>query len=526
MHYQTLPAKNGLASAEHLLLIHGWGIASAVWQPCVSTLNEHYHLTLVDLPGFGGSVDVASMPLPALLDELNNIMPTSYSVLGFSLGGMLALQLAQQFPQRVQRVSTIASNAVFVQKTDWPQAMAADIFQQFYQLAERSPAACLKRFLLLQAKGSDNEKAVVKTLRELSDKQTPNAESLTDALNLLVDIDNRKKNSLPVLCLLGEHDQLVPVQAADDLKELNADVKVIAGAAHVPLVSHAEQCCDAIINFMQQSVAKPLCEKKRNKLLVAKSFAKAAATYDSVAGLQRDIGNQLLECLPSNNAGLERVVDLGCGTGFFLPKLQQQLLPAQLVAFDLAEGMLRYARDHRELQDALYLCGDAEAIPLADNSVDIIFSSLAIQWCETPEQLFAEVFRVLKPGGRFVFATLGPDTLNELRSAWQQVDSYVHVNQFLDEVIVNHAIAQAGFVVQQWQEQTVVLQYSKLKLLTRELKALGAHNVNAGRPSGLMGKQRVKALLAAYENYRNEQGMLPATYQVWYGVIAKPEEQS
>ncbi|MCR8922397.1 malonyl-ACP O-methyltransferase BioC [Dasania sp. GY-MA-18] len=532
MHYQTLAARNGLADAEHLLLLHGWGIASSVWQPCLSQLNENYHITLVDLPGFGRSVDVPSQPLPVLLAQLNQLMPAPYTVLGFSLGGMLAVQLAAQFPQRVQRLISIASNAVFVQQEGWPQAMADEIFQQFYQLAERSPAACLKRFLLLQAKGSDDEKNLVKKLRELSDEQVPSANSLTAALRLLVDIDNRaalKNLPQPVLCILGEHDQLVPVACASNLEPLATELQVISGASHVPLVSDAQKCCAAISAFMQRHPVaishESCCEKKRNKLSVAKSFAKAASTYDEVAGLQRDIGQQLLSYLPKTT-GAERVLDLGCGTGYFLPKLQQQLAPQQLVAFDLAEGMLQFARGHRDLESTIFLCGDAEAMPLADNSVDIIFSSLAIQWCEAPQDLFAEIFRVLKPGGRFVFATLGPDTLKELRSAWQQVDSYVHVNQFLAQAVVTQAIARAGFAVQHWQEQTVELQYSKLNQLTRELKALGAHNVNAGRPTGLTGKQRIKALLAAYEQYRNPQGMLPATYQVWYGVVAKPLETS
>ena len=211
-----------------------------------------------------------------------------------------------------------------------------------------------------------------------------------------------------------------------------------------------------------------------DKQRVAHSFSKAAATYDDSAELQRDVGRQLLAQLPTiENA--EVVVDLGCGTGFFTSPLQSYFPASHLLNIDLAYGMLQFAKARRSVENTSYLCADAEELPLKNNSVDLMFSSLAIQWCENLPQLFSEIARVLKPGGYFCFATLGPNTLHELRSAWQAADTYVHVNDFESEDVLKCAIASqsAQLQVQQFDEQLKILRYAQLKHLTDELKGIG-----------------------------------------------------
>lgn len=262
-------------------------------------------------------------------------------------------------------------------------------------------------------------------------------------------------------------------------------------------------------------IDKQLIDKQR----VADSFSRAANTYDDSAELQRDVGSQLLSCLPEAKT-IEVVLDLGCGTGFFTPALKQQYPDAQLLNLDLAQGMLKFARDHRPAANTHWLCADAESLPLADNSVDLIFSSLAIQWCENLPQLFAEIDRVLKPGGRFCFATLGPDTLHELKSAWQAADTYVHVNKFETASALYDALP-ATLAVAAFTEEPKVLRYQALKHLTDELKGIGAHNMNSGQQTGLTGREKVKRFKLAYEAQRMQDGYLPATYQVFYLVVEK-----
>lgn len=254
-----------------------------------------------------------------------------------------------------------------------------------------------------------------------------------------------------------------------------------------------------------------------DKADIAASFSKAALSYDSVAELQRQVGFDLLEKLPQSDAAV--VVDLGCGTGFFGPHLQRKLQPEHLISIDLAPGMLQYARAHRNIEQGSWLCGDAEALPLADNSVDLIFSSLAIQWCENLPALFTEVSRVLRPGGRFLFSTLGPQTLHELRDAWSTVDKYQHVNRFVSYRTLSD-FADQYFDQVTIAEQERVLLYGELRELTTELKGIGAHNISAGRQEGLTGKARIVAFKQAYEQFRRSaDGKLPATYQVFYGEL-------
>ncbi|UTW14187.1 malonyl-ACP O-methyltransferase BioC [Marinobacterium rhizophilum] len=259
-----------------------------------------------------------------------------------------------------------------------------------------------------------------------------------------------------------------------------------------------------------------------NKHRIAESFSRAALTYDAAAELQRQIGHRLLDALPATEAA--RVMDLGSGTGYFTPLLRQRFVSSQLVSLDLAQGMLAYARAHRPDPAAVWVCGDAEALPLADNSLDLIFSSLAIQWCERPERLFAEIKRVLRPGGRFVVATLGPGTLHELRDAWAQVDGDMHVNRFVPRQQLLAALP-PGLKLQDFRTEQRVLRYAQLRQLTAELKGIGAHNMNQGQATGLTGKARVQAFKAAYERHRDPDGLLPATYEVYYLELEKLQDR-
>ncbi|WP_432696373.1 malonyl-ACP O-methyltransferase BioC [Marinobacterium sp. YM272] len=257
----------------------------------------------------------------------------------------------------------------------------------------------------------------------------------------------------------------------------------------------------------------------RDKRLVASSFSRAAATYDSVAGLQRDTADRLLTWLPDMEP--EVVMDLGSGTGYASPKLRAHYPQALLLSLDLAEGMLAYARGQHQLAQHCQVCGDAEQLPLADNSVDLVFSSLAIQWCERPELLFAELRRVLKPGGRVIVATLGPATLAELKQAWAAVDADRHVNEFWPLARIQDAAKSLHQVEQQTQLR--VLEYGKLGQLMHELKALGAHNVNARNHQGLSSRTRLKTLTQAYEGMRLTSGSLPASYELYYCHWRKPQ---
>lgn len=262
----------------------------------------------------------------------------------------------------------------------------------------------------------------------------------------------------------------------------------------------------------------PLPGALPDKRQVAASFSRAAASYDSVAELQRNVGNALLERLPE---GLQprRWVDLGSGTGYFSRALAGTYADAYGVAVDIAEGMLQHARPLGGAQ--AHVVGDAERLPLASASVDLLFSSLAVQWCSDFAAVLGEARRSLQPGGVMAFASLCVGTLGELRDSWQAVDGMVHVNRFRRFEDYQQLCGASGLQVISLEQVPDVLYYPDVRGLTHELKALGAHNLNPGRPGGLTGRARMTGLLQAYEQFRQPQG-LPATYQVVYAVLRKP----
>ncbi|SDT92140.1 malonyl-ACP O-methyltransferase BioC [Halopseudomonas salegens] len=247
-----------------------------------------------------------------------------------------------------------------------------------------------------------------------------------------------------------------------------------------------------------------------DKRQVAASFSRAASSYDQAAAFQRQVGDDLLAVLPAMQP--RHVVDLGSGTGFFTRALHARYA-AQVFGLDLAEGMVRLARQQPPAVQG-WAVADAEHLPLRSASLDLLFSSLAVQWCPRLDQVLAEARRVLRPGGYLAFTTLVDGSLHELRQAWQAVDGFVHVNRFMPAADLQALLTDSGLRIQHCQVQPYVLQYQQLSELTRELKALGANNRNPGRPGGLTGRARLRALTQAYERFRQADGTLPATYQV------------
>ncbi|KJJ64725.1 malonyl-CoA O-methyltransferase [Pseudomonas sp. 10B238] len=254
-----------------------------------------------------------------------------------------------------------------------------------------------------------------------------------------------------------------------------------------------------------------------DKRQVAASFSRAASSYDAVAELQRTVGNALIERLPLGLTSA-RWLDLGCGTGYFSRVLANRFPAGDGVALDIAEGMLRHARSQGGAGS--FIAGDAECLPLRDASADLIFSSLALQWCEDFPAALSEAKRVLRPGGVFAFSSLCSGTLQELRDSWQAVDGFAHVNRFRPFSAYQQYCAAGGLQLERLEVEPEVLHFAELRQLTSELKALGAHNLNPGRPGGLTGRARIRALIDAYEQFRTPSG-LPATYQVVYGVLCK-----
>ena len=250
---------------------------------------------------------------------------------------------------------------------------------------------------------------------------------------------------------------------------------------------------------------------------VGAAFDAAAGDYDAVAVIQAEVRRRLLERLELFRTRPRRILDAGCGTGHGAGALLRRYRGAELVALDLAPGMLAAARARRPwLRRLDPVCGDAAAVPLADDSVDMVFSNLMLQWCNDPDRVFSEFNRVLRPGGLLLFTSFGPDTLKELRAAWGAADGHTHVSRFIDMHDLGDALLRAGLGEPVMDAETITLSYTDVRGLMRDLKTMGARNATAGRSRGLTGRRRLAAMEASYERLRTD-GRLPATWEVVYG---------
>lgn len=271
---------------------------------------------------------------------------------------------------------------------------------------------------------------------------------------------------------------------------------------------------------------------------VRRSFSRSAASYDAAAQLQHAVEARLLESLDYlDDPALkreppQRVLDLGCGPGRASVAMQKRWPKAQVVSLDLALPMLQQARAASKRSGGWLanpfarapraICADARALPLAEDSVDVLFSNLCLQWVEDLDAVFAGFRRVLKPNGLLLISSFGPETLWELREAFAQADSAPHVSPFADIAAFGDALVRAGFRQPVLDRELDTTRYPDLPALLRELRAIGATNALASRRHTLTGRRRFAAAAEAYETHRGAQG-LPATWETITAMAWAPE---
>ena len=265
---------------------------------------------------------------------------------------------------------------------------------------------------------------------------------------------------------------------------------------------------------------------------VRRAFDRAAASYDAHAVLQCEVCDRLLERLDFMKLTPQQILDVGAGTGYGLQQLRTRYADANLIGLDLSPAMLTLSRAKLPVTNWLdrvssrfisklaastgFVCADMERLPLKSHSVNLLWSSLALQWANDLEGTLRDFYRTLAPGGLLMFATFGPDTLKELRSAFAHIDDAPHVNRFADLHDIGDMLVNAGFANPVMEMEILTLTYADLKSLMTDLKGIGAHNAAVVRRRGLLGKSAWQKLEQEYERHRKD-GRLPATYEVIYG---------
>ena len=249
-----------VGSGPHLVMLHGWGMHSGVWQPLVKRLSRQFTLHLVDLPGMGFSQPIEPSHLHAVAEKVAEQIPGNADICGWSLGGLVATRIALTYPEHVRRMVLVGSTPRFVNTDiapDWQHGIEAEVFQNFAAQVGQDYQSTLIKFLTLQCMGASDSRATIKQLRaSFAERPVPTAGSLQKALRMLLENDLREEIPYlrkPVLLMHGDRDTLAPLQAAHWLAQHLpfGRLRVMAGASHAPFLSHPEQFIEALVQFLE-----------------------------------------------------------------------------------------------------------------------------------------------------------------------------------------------------------------------------------------------------------------------------------
>ncbi len=226
---------------------------SAVWQPCLQRLPDWINPLCIDLPGHGEYADIHADTLDEYVEHVAQRIVRPVFLVGWSLGGLVSLRLAQRYPEKVSALFQVATNPKFVQDSDWPTAIEAGVFDQFALSLEKDRTKTIRRFLALQVRGAENSMQTVRELQAAIDERgLPEIEALFTGLKILSDTDVTealRALKRPVNWLLGEKDALVPVELSRVLEQMpvDVDIHIVEGAGHAPFISHPDECVKALL---------------------------------------------------------------------------------------------------------------------------------------------------------------------------------------------------------------------------------------------------------------------------------------
>jgi malonyl-CoA O-methyltransferase len=253
------------------------------------------------------------------------------------------------------------------------------------------------------------------------------------------------------------------------------------------------------------------------KSIISNNFGQSANTYDQSAVLQQTVALSLIERLKLLNITPQNILDLGSGTGYLSQQLKFLYPTATIIQLDIATKMISFTKKNKSFENTHFVCGDAEKLPFPESCFDLIISNFVFHWFLEPQNVLVQIHRALKSSGIWLFSTLGPDTLKELKMAFATIDSASHTNHFLDMHDIGDLLAATHFQNPVIDMEMLTLTYSSLEKLHQDLKLTGSYTVLRDRPLGLKTQRFREKLFSAYEVYRDHQQLLPASFEIIYG---------
>ncbi len=247
-------------AGKDVVLLHGWGMHSGIWDGILPELVSRYRVTLIDLPGHGRSAP-ADFTLDSLVNDLNEIMPVDSILVGWSLGAIVAQRFATTFSEKLDKLILVSGTPRFVDSEDWPHATRQEVFSQFSRELEQDYQSTLKRFIYLQSRGGEKAGETQKQLQEtMVNGPQPDSVSLRCGLDILGSADLREdlnKIQCPVQLVMGERDTLVPFSVGNDIIEMlnKANLEIIPRAGHAPFLSHPAKFIQVVNSFIEAGIS-------------------------------------------------------------------------------------------------------------------------------------------------------------------------------------------------------------------------------------------------------------------------------
>ena len=535
-------------SKPPLLLLHGWASSSQIWSGITESLAEHFSIYMLDLPGHGFNADMQCATVDEFCESFHHDvaphLPAEYFLLGWSLGGTLASLLASQ-TSRVKALITVASNPVFVATEQWREGMSPAVFGQFQQDFHVNAQSALQRFVMLQTRGSATARADMRWIKSQSGGSPSDTLSVSSALQWLAELDVLscyRDLDIPVVHYLGMHDALVPAALAGQLADSFSTHKVrcFSHSGHVPFISERSLWLKCIVSDLQSLVEKESDEGALlspsavtvdshatndaeiiDKHSVARAFSRAATVYDSIARLQKNVGEGLLKLIDdgqrSSSVGNTSILDLGSGTGYFSRRIKFERDNSSIIELDLSAGMLHESRRVAcllQLNLPALVQADFELLPFKEGSFDLIFANLSLQWCSDLASAIQALHALVCDNGVLAFTTVLDGSLQAFRRAGVALDDGPHVNNFCSEEQLLQCVQQSLFGLVEWKVVDHIETFDTVKEMLVSVKGIGAGNHRRDRSPGLMGRGRYKKFCEALESTRNVSGQLELNYRI------------